>query len=208
MIRRYGRAKRGHRLVAAVPHGHWKTTTFVGALRCDGLTAPLTIDGAINGELFLAYVEQVLVSTLKRVSAGRYRHHGQPASPQNCRRSRSNRGGRCKAAVHSALQPRSEPNRVGVLQAQIITASQSNPDRGCVVEGSGGPMRQLQSQRVRQLLPPRRLFPVSPPGPCRAPRWKKMLVRRAGRSDLDRDRVRPNTLWWLQTPSVSPARAA
>ena len=65
MTRRYGRAKCGHRLVAAVPHGHWKTTTFVGALRCDGLTAPLVIDGAINGELFLAYVEQVLVPTLK-----------------------------------------------------------------------------------------------------------------------------------------------
>jgi len=65
MTRRYGRAKCGHRLVAAVPHGHWKTTTFVGALRCDGLTAPLAIDGAINGELFLAYVAQVLVPTLK-----------------------------------------------------------------------------------------------------------------------------------------------
>ena len=65
MTRRYGRAKCGHRLVDAVPHGHWKTTTFVGALRCDGLTAPLTIDGAINGDLFLAYVEQVLVPTLK-----------------------------------------------------------------------------------------------------------------------------------------------
>jgi hypothetical protein len=65
MTRRYGRAKRGHRLVAAVPHGHWKTTTFVGALRCDGLTAPLVVDGTINGELFLAYVEQVLVPTLK-----------------------------------------------------------------------------------------------------------------------------------------------
>jgi transposase len=66
MTRRYGRAKRGHRLVAAAPHGHWKTTTFVGALRCDGLTAPLAIDGAINGEVFLAYVEQVLVPTLKQ----------------------------------------------------------------------------------------------------------------------------------------------
>jgi transposase len=65
MTRRYGRAKSGHRLVAAVPHGHWKTTTFVGALRCDGLTAPMVIDGAINGELFLATVEQVLVPTLK-----------------------------------------------------------------------------------------------------------------------------------------------
>jgi transposase len=65
MTRRYGRAKCGHRLVAAVPHGDWKTTSFVGALRCDGLTAPLVIDGAINGELFLAYVEQVLVPTLQ-----------------------------------------------------------------------------------------------------------------------------------------------
>jgi transposase len=65
MARRYGRAKCGHRLVAAVPHGHWKTTTFVGALRCDGLSAPMVIDGANNGELFLAYVEQVLVAALK-----------------------------------------------------------------------------------------------------------------------------------------------
>jgi transposase len=65
MTRRYGRSRRGHRLVAAVPHGHWKTTTFVGALRCNGLTAPMVIDGAINGDLFLAYVEQVLAPTLK-----------------------------------------------------------------------------------------------------------------------------------------------
>ena len=65
MTRRYGRTRRGHRLVAAVPHEHWKTTTFVGALRCNGLTAPMVIDGAINGDLFLAYVEQVLAPTLK-----------------------------------------------------------------------------------------------------------------------------------------------
>lgn len=65
MTRRCGRARRGLRLVAAVPHGHWKTTTFVGALRCDDMTAPLVIDEAINGALFLAYVEQVLAPTLK-----------------------------------------------------------------------------------------------------------------------------------------------
>ena len=65
MARRYGRAPRGQRLRASVPHGHWKTTTFVGALRCNGLTAPMVIDGAINGDLFLAYVEQVLAPTLK-----------------------------------------------------------------------------------------------------------------------------------------------
>ncbi len=66
MTRLYGRAPRGKRLVAAVPHGHWKTSTFIGALRCDGLTAPGVFDGAINGPLFLVYVEQILVPTLKQ----------------------------------------------------------------------------------------------------------------------------------------------
>lgn len=64
MTRRYGRSRRGKRLVASVPHGHWKTTTFIGALRADGLTAPTVFDGAINGASFLAYVQQVLVPTL------------------------------------------------------------------------------------------------------------------------------------------------
>jgi transposase len=65
MARKYGRAPVGERLVCAVPHGHWKTTTFVAALRAGGLTCPLVIDGAVNGDLFVAYVEQVLVPTLK-----------------------------------------------------------------------------------------------------------------------------------------------
>jgi transposase len=61
----YGRAERGERVIDYVPHGHWKTTTFLAALRHDGLTAPLVVDGAINGELFLTYVQQQLVPTLK-----------------------------------------------------------------------------------------------------------------------------------------------
>ena len=65
MTRRYGRALRGARLVAKVPHGHWKTTTFVGALRLTGFTAPLVIDGPMNGQLFLAYVQQQLAPTLQ-----------------------------------------------------------------------------------------------------------------------------------------------
>jgi transposase len=65
MARRYGRSPRGQRLVCPVPHGHWKTTTFVAALRADGLTAPMVIDGAMTGDLFVAYVEQVLVPTLR-----------------------------------------------------------------------------------------------------------------------------------------------
>jgi transposase len=65
MTRLYGRAPCGKRLIDAVPHGHWKTSTFIGALRCDGLGATGVFDGAINGEMFLAYGEQVLVPTLK-----------------------------------------------------------------------------------------------------------------------------------------------
>lgn len=65
MTRRYGRSRRGQRLIAKVPHGHWKTTTFVAALRQDGLTAPVVIDGAMNGVVFLAYVRQQLAPTLR-----------------------------------------------------------------------------------------------------------------------------------------------
>jgi transposase len=65
MTRRHGRALRGKRLVAAVPHGHWQTTTFIGALRSGGLTAPAVIDGAVNGDIFLAYIRQMLVPTLQ-----------------------------------------------------------------------------------------------------------------------------------------------
>ena len=65
MTRPRGRSLQGTRLVAKVPYGHWKTTTFLAALRTSGLTAPLVVDGAINGELFLAYVRQQLVPTLR-----------------------------------------------------------------------------------------------------------------------------------------------
>jgi transposase len=65
MTRLYGRALYGQRLVDAVPHGHWKTTTFVAALRTTGMTAPMVIDGALNGDLFCAYVDQILVKELR-----------------------------------------------------------------------------------------------------------------------------------------------
>ena len=59
-----GWCRKGRRLLAKVPHGHWKTLTFVAALPCDRIGAPCVIDGPINGESFLAYVEQILVPTL------------------------------------------------------------------------------------------------------------------------------------------------
>jgi transposase len=59
-----GRGPRGQRLQARVPHNHWKTLTFIAALRVDRVDAPWVIDGPINGELFTLYVEKVLVPTL------------------------------------------------------------------------------------------------------------------------------------------------
>lgn len=64
MTRTHGRARRGQRLHAKVPFGHWRTLTFLAALRHDRIDAPCVLDGPINGELFLAYVEQFLVPTL------------------------------------------------------------------------------------------------------------------------------------------------
>ena len=65
MTRTHGRAPRGERLIAKAPHGRWRTLTFLAALRHDRIEAPCVIDGPINGESFLAYVEQVLVLVLK-----------------------------------------------------------------------------------------------------------------------------------------------
>src|SRR5271163_3436689 len=65
MTRSHGRAPRGERLVAKVPHGRWRTLTFLAALRSDRIDAPCVVDGPINGKSFLAYVEQILVPTLK-----------------------------------------------------------------------------------------------------------------------------------------------
>jgi transposase len=60
-----GWGQKGARLRAFAPHGHWRTLTFLGALRCDQLTAPCVFDGPINGECFRAYVEQQLVPVLR-----------------------------------------------------------------------------------------------------------------------------------------------
>ena len=66
MVRAYGRCRRGQRLNAYVPHGHWKILTLVAALRIDGLTAPYVVDGAMDGSSFLAHVEQVLAPILRK----------------------------------------------------------------------------------------------------------------------------------------------
>jgi transposase len=66
MVRLRGRCRRGERLVDYAPHGHWKTITFVAGLRQRGMTAPFVLEGAMNGPMFLVYVRQCLVPTLRR----------------------------------------------------------------------------------------------------------------------------------------------
>ena len=66
MARRYGRCPRGERLIGRVPLGTWKTLTFVAGLRQDEMTAPIVIEGAMNGETFLSYVQHCLAPTLSR----------------------------------------------------------------------------------------------------------------------------------------------
>lgn len=65
MTRLRGRAPQGERLIAKTPHGHWKTTTLIGALGIEGMRCATVVDGAINGEVFEAFVEQVLVPELR-----------------------------------------------------------------------------------------------------------------------------------------------
>ena len=65
MTRTYGRSALGTRLVEKTPCGRWETTTFLGALRAEGIIAPLTVEGPINGPLFRAWVEQHLAPALK-----------------------------------------------------------------------------------------------------------------------------------------------
>lgn len=65
MTRTHGRCARGQRLLAKVPHSHWRTLTFLAALRADRIDAPCVVDGPINAKCFQAYVEQHLVPTLR-----------------------------------------------------------------------------------------------------------------------------------------------
>jgi hypothetical protein len=116
--RKSGRAPKGERLRASVPHGHWKTTTFVAGLRHTGLTAPFVLDGPINGLWFQAYVDQVLVPTLRKgdivVMDNLGSHKG--AGVRN-------------AALSPALQSGFQPDRDGLLETQGVAAKGRRANR-------------------------------------------------------------------------------
>ena len=105
----------GQRLEASAPFGHWKTMTFIAALRHDRISAPWVIDGPINGELFTLYVEKVLAPTLAKgdvVILDNLGSHKGKLGPR-----RHPRQGRA-SALPAALQPRPQSDRAGLRQAQ------------------------------------------------------------------------------------------
>jgi DDE superfamily endonuclease len=111
MARLYGRAPRGERCRAPVPHGHWKTTTFTAGLRYDGLAAPMVLDGPMNGEAFLAYVEQALVPELR---PGDIVIMDNLPAPQGPWRQTGDRGRWREPALPAALQPPLQSHRNGL----------------------------------------------------------------------------------------------
>ncbi len=115
MTRTCGWAARGQRLTAHVPHGHWKTLTFLAGLRHDRIVAPFVLDGPINGDMFTAWVEQCLAPTLAPgdvvIADNLGSHKGLPARQLIRERGRA-------PVVPAALQPGPEPDRDGLRQAQ------------------------------------------------------------------------------------------
>src|SRR6266478_5197890 len=111
MVRPNGRSPRGERLIGYVPLGHWETVTFVAGLRLTGVVAPMLINGAMNGEIFLAYLEQCLAQ------AQRHCGGGQPSRPQSPWRRRRHRGSRRKPELSAAVFPGPQSNRDGLSSA-------------------------------------------------------------------------------------------
>src|SRR5579885_1453100 len=114
-----GWGPKGERLRGFSPQGRWRTLTFLGALRCDHLTAPCVFDGPINGECFRAYVEQQLVPILKPgdivVMDNLGSHKGKAVRD-------ATRGRRCTALVPVAILTRPQSHRAGVRQDQALDA--------------------------------------------------------------------------------------
>src|SRR5262249_49307740 len=110
MVRRYGRCPRGKRLIAKVPHGHWKTMILVAALRIDGIKAPYVMDGAIHGAAFPTYVEKVLAPTLRE---------GDIVFLDNLRPHKVNGVGGRNHPISPGIFTRPQSDRASICQTQV-----------------------------------------------------------------------------------------
>lgn len=158
MVRLRGRCERGARLIDTTPHGHWKTSTFIAALREDGLVAPAVFDGAINADLFLCYIEQVLVPTLRAgdtVVMDNLSSHKKPAVRQAIEATGAT------LLFLPAYSPDLNPiEQVFAKLKALLTENGSTQRRGAL-EGPGVDHRLRIRPGVQKLHPPCRLFPVT-----------------------------------------------
>ena len=158
MMRLYGRAARGLRLVDRAPHGHWKISTFVAGLRQDGMIAPCVIDGAINGDVFLAYVEQVLVPALR------------PDDMVIMDNLSSHKIAGVRKAIETAgatllflppYSPDLNPIEMAFAKLKSQAAGQGAAGNGRAMASARTAIQHVQPERMCQLLPPCGIFPVS-----------------------------------------------
>jgi len=147
-----GWSARGTRLAGKAPHGHWRTLTFLAALRCDRIEAPCLVDGPINAVTFLAYVRQFLLPTLK------------PGDVVVMDNLGSHKGKAIRQALRSAgakllflppLLARPQSHRTGLRQAQTWAAACGRAHRRCTQQPHRQVAGSLLGQRVQKL--PRQL---------------------------------------------------
>ena len=165
MARLRGRCRRGERLRMAVPHGHWRTTTFVAGSRLGGLDAAMLIDGAMNGDAFLTYVQRFLVPTLR---PGDIVILDNLPMPQERRRPRRHGDGRRRVALPAALLARPESHRVRLLEAEGEPAQSRRPAKAGALERGRRRTPCLQPSRVRPPVHRQRIRGVI--GKCSKPR--------------------------------------
>ena len=123
-----GWAPRGQRLPAKVPHGHWKTMTFLAALRHDRVEAPWLLDGPINGESFRLYVDKVLVPTLRPGDIVVMDNLGSHKSKAV---RRAIRAAGARLLLPAQILARPEPDREALLEAQALAPTGRRPNRRC-----------------------------------------------------------------------------
>jgi hypothetical protein len=119
LLRRYGRSPLGTRLHDHTPCGHWQTHTVIAGLRLGGLTATAVFDGPIDSVTFLAYIEQILVPSLRRGDVVVLDNLGRPQATGGPRRDRIRRGAR---AVSAAVQSGFQSHRTRLREAESLSA--------------------------------------------------------------------------------------
>jgi len=156
MVRLRGRCLRGERLIGYARHGQWKTITFVAGLRYRAMVAPFVFEGAINGPMFLAYVKQCLVPTLKRSDI--VIMDNLPVHKDRRCRGGDRSGGR-DAALSSAVLARPQSDRAGLQQSEGPCAQSGGTYDSAPLAKDRSHCHRFQRTRMQELLSARGLCP-------------------------------------------------